>query len=200
MVLRGLSPSRPSAQQISTISELFEASIISSFNSARRMATRQRSEKPEPAQSVCPSRPHPSARSAWNHPAAATECLHFASASVKGNTVAKFPQFPHLETASKTHEDGLQAAPVGLHLGPDAKSSIDGTQLAAPLVHHGLACGGGETANSGWLRILPHAAKLQNSMKRPCEVMPIISSESLSNFSITSPGPWQGAAQATYSM
>ena len=32
-----------------------------------------------------------------------------------------------------------------------------------------------------------HSAEVQNSMKRPCEVIPIISKESLSNFSITSP-------------
>mmetsp|Transcript_168782 Transcript_168782/g.542462 ORF Transcript_168782/g.542462 Transcript_168782/m.542462 type:complete len:395 (+) Transcript_168782:882-2066(+) len=37
------------------------------------------------------------------------------------------------------HEDGLQAAPIGLDLLPDAERSIDGPELAAPLVHQRLA-------------------------------------------------------------
>ena len=174
------------------MSELFEASIISSFNSARKVGenrTKVRTTRAGSghmsfqAVSICSKR----LESSGSCDRMSALCLGFCSVQVtdRGDTVA---EFPHL---AKTHEDGLQAAPVGLHLGPDAESSVDGAQLAAPLVHHGLACAV-EAAKSGWHRIIPNAAKLQNSMNRPCEVMPIISSESLSNFSITSPGPWQG--------
>mmetsp|Transcript_20846 Transcript_20846/g.49440 ORF Transcript_20846/g.49440 Transcript_20846/m.49440 type:complete len:208 (+) Transcript_20846:1132-1755(+) len=56
---------------------------------------------------------------------------------------------------------------------------------------HQLACTLVQTLRApSMARSLPlHSSTmgLQNSMNRPCEVMPIISSESLSNFSITSP-------------
>ena len=109
--------SRPSAQQISTINELLDASIISSFQAA----------------SICSKRFESSG--SWERISAL--CM---------------------KMGSKRH-----------HLAWTFVQTPSAPSIARSFPLHSSTTG------------------LQNSIKRPWEVMPIISNESLSNFSMTSP-------------
>ena len=139
MIPSTFSRGHPSAQQISTISELFEASIISSCGT---QDTNCASPKAEihwgcgafHAASICSKR----LESSGSCDRMSALCLGFV---IFVFLFGPRRTFFHSSLASlaKMHEDGLQSAPVGLHLGPHAEGPINGAQLAAPLVDHRLA-------------------------------------------------------------